>query len=267
MLSITAAAAAALVVGSAAQAASVTIHFDGIDGANSSIWYEDARGASNTGAEVSRSKLSPAFQNQMYNEALYRPVLPADLAGATINSATFTVTETDGNTNTMSVKLSRIDTLATWDPGNGTHATRWTFPDAGIQQYWADWDPTTGFDATSGTGVRWDGTVMSTPAVYNQPTNPKFAETAIGALVDTQSLTQGQSATFNVQGLVQNWANGTWDNDGFVLQAASATTTSSFFLSTAGTNGLVIDYTPIPEPASLSLLALGGLAMLRRRSR
>lgn len=254
------------VLGAAASAwaNTILIKFDGTDGVCSSIWYEDSRGASNTGAEspVATYLSVPGGANMKYDQALYRPVLPANFAGATINSATFTVADTWWNMG-MTTNLSRINTAATWDPGNGTHGGRWTFPDNGIQQWWADWDqPTT-------SGVRWDGTIAPTGSSYNSPSNPTFAATCIGTLIDTQRINAGGQAVFNILSLAQHWANGTWDNDGFVLTGTTdATGDSTLKLSTSGTNrGLFIDYTPVPEPAVIGTVTAGSLVMLRRRRR
>lgn len=260
-----------VVLGAAVQATAKTIQirFNPVtgDGVQSSLWYEDPAGPSNTGLEYTVNPgityLSAPNLNQKYNEALYRPVLPADLAGAKINSATFGVMEVWGNGMFMTVNLSRINTPATWDPGTGMHADRWGAPDNGIQQYWADWD-----NATT-SGVRWDGTIAPSGSAWNAPTNPTFAGTAVGQLIDNQIVSSSSETIFNVLTLVQNWADGTWDNDGFVLQGtANYSAASTFRLRThMDQGGLIIDYTPVPEPALIGVLTVGSLTMLARRRR
>ena len=94
---------------------------------------------------------------------------------------------------------------------------------------------------------------------------------ALALLPSGDIVAGGAFTTWNVQTLAQNWASGLWAVDGFTINTfnnAVPTELGNYQLRSDGTTrGLVIDYTPVPEPASLSLLALGGLAALRRRRR
>jgi hypothetical protein len=151
-----------------------------------------------------------------------------------------------------------------WDPGSGTFGDRFTTPDDGAQRFWAD------FDTANNNGLDWAGNVVAGP--WNGGSTTDFESTARADLIDTQNVAGGQFTTWNVLGLAQNWANGTWAVDGFTINtfnnAFPATELGNYQLRSDGTNrGLVIDYTPVPEPASLSVLALGGLVLLRRRGR
>lgn len=76
-----------------------------------------------------------------------------------------------------------------------------------------------------------------------------------------------QYVTVDVTPILQSWANGT-PNYGLF---ADSTGNYSLYLSENTTNVnwqpvLVMDYSPVPEPTTLSLLALGGLAVVRRRA-
>ena len=61
----------------------------------------------------------------------------------------------------------------------------------------------------------------------------------------------------DVTSIVQGWVNGSNDNNGLVLFG----TTAAF--QGAGFENITLNV--VPEPATMSLLALGGLAILRRR--
>lgn len=96
----------------------------------------------------------------------------------------------------------------------------------------------------------------------------------------TMDLTRNASDQLEI---VSRMAGGTLDNDGlaeviftdatphggsftfdtFALRPLNATTTAPIFDTTL----FQVDYIPIPEPTSLALLGLGGMALLRRRSR
>ena len=82
---------------------------------------------------------------------------------------------------------------------------------------------------------------------------------------------QGTTMTYDVTSIVQDWSNGD-SNYGFVLQSLGLNAGDGLFLASseyAGSAGdvarptLDIDY--VPEPITIALLGLGGLAVLRRK--
>ncbi|MCC7351022.1 MAG: choice-of-anchor E domain-containing protein [Phycisphaerales bacterium] len=56
-------------------------------------------------------------------------------------------------------------------------------------------------------------------------------------------------------------------NGGFNISGVSNSTLQVSNFNASGTVTVIYEYTQVPEPSALSLLALGGLAMLRRRRR
>lgn len=91
-----------------------------------------------------------------------------------------------------------------------------------------------------------------------------------------------QAINFTSAGLtaiVQSWALGAYPNYGFHISPHGGALdndldnyggTATFFYSNEAAQAfrpiLTIDYTPVPEPAAMGLLAIGGAMMLRRRS-
>ena len=259
-----------------ASAAVVRITFNDVDGVATSLWdappgtgtaAQEQFGGSNTGADsANRAYLTLPDENDGFPVALYRANLPADFAGATVNSATFVVREGffNGGGPTTNVQLRRINLpgATPWDPGDGTRGTRSTTPDNGAQMFWSD------FDVANNNGIDWAGNPQAGP--WNGGSATDFRTTALADLSDAQTMGSGMTTTWTLTTLAQNWASGLWENDGFALSALNAVgNTNGYQIDTSGTpeRGLFLDYTPVPEPASLSLLALGGLAVLRRRSR
>ena len=263
-------------ISTTASAVVVRVTFDDVDGTATSLWdappgtgtvSQETFGGSNTGADpANRAYLTLPDENDGFPVALYRANLPGDFAGATVNSATLVVREAffNGGGPTTNVQLRRVNLpgATPWDPGDGTRGTRSTTPDNGAQMFWAD------FDVAGNAGIDWAGNPKAGP--WDGGSTTDFRTTALADLIDAQTMGSGMTTTWNLTLLAQNWASGLWDNDGFALSTLNATgNTNGYQIDTSGTTarGLFLDYTPVPEPASLSLLALGGLAMLRRRSR
>jgi hypothetical protein len=258
-----------------ASAAVIRITFNDVDGVASSLWdgtngtlTQETFGGSNTGADpANRAYLTLPRENDGYPVALYRPNLPADFAGAIVNSATFLVRDANFNgggptTNIQARRVNVPGAAVTWDPGTGTRGTRFSPPHNGAQMFWSD------FDVAADNGIDWAGNFHNGP--WNGGSATDFRNTALADLLDAQTLDgSGTQASFNLTLLAQNWASGIWENDGFALSTLNAVgNTNGYQIDTSGgSRGLTLDYTPVPEPASLSLLALGGLAVLRRRSR
>jgi hypothetical protein len=262
-------------VSAAAPAAVVRITFNDVDGVASSLWdgtngtaTQEAFGGSNTGADLAnRAYLTLPRENDGYPVALYRANLPADFAGATVNSATFLVRDANfnGGGPTTNIQARRVNVPGagvTWDPGTGTRGTRFSPPHNGAQMFWSD------FDVASDNGIDWAGNPQAGP--WNGGSSTDFRTTALADLLDAQTLDgNGTQASFDLTLLAQNWASGLWENDGFALSTLNAVgNTGGYQIDTSGgSRGLTLDYTPVPEPANLSLLALSGLALLRRRGR
>jgi hypothetical protein len=125
----------------------------------------------------------------------------------------------------------------------------------------------TGYDVSNNT-TDWDGsgTVDSNDKVYliTKILHTKVADFNLDGMVDGVDFLAWQSGypktnpPFNI-----NYSNGecTWDNkidgvDFLKWQAAYPTLTNTYYPN---------NYGPVPEPATIGLLVLGGLAALRRR--
>ncbi len=180
------------------------------------------------------------------------------LTGATINSATFHVAQDGwGWAGLAGVELRRFTSTQTWTQGDGHWSDRWD-NDNGTGARLADWYEEGG----TGTGHRWDGVLVNWldgQAPYNN---------YIGAFVyDCDTIPAGTAGVdFDMKLLVQQWANGTYPNNGWVMWAENSLSTTSAHLQRPT---LTIDFTPaaIPEPGTMFLLGGGAAVLLHWRRR
>jgi hypothetical protein len=249
-----------------AGANTVTFTFAGADSDATTIFYSASGGGGgrnqNNGAETALWLNSPTATYMQAGADLFKVTLPGDIAGATVNSATLYLKEQYWDVS-LNVELRRINmpTGTSWAVGNGTSSNRTTGSDSGAGQFFANYDP------TSGTGVTWLGTTVSGSTIEAAQSTYTLGNTpALGDLLSTVAVSAGQSFTCNLTTWAQNVANGTWNNDGFCLWAGndgySGNVVENFTI-----NGMTLNYTPAPEPMTMGLLVIGGIATLLRRRR
>jgi hypothetical protein len=84
--------------------------------------------------------------------------------------------------------------------------------------------------------------------------------------------TANQWVTWDITGFVLSWQDGSMVNNGVLSRALGQYLRTNCYSSEYATDTslrpmLVIDYTPVPEPATMVLLAAGGLGVIIRRKR
>lgn len=200
-----------------------------------------------------------------YIADIFRFQLPADLIGGTINSAQFGWSNTWGNDGVYSgCEIRMITSNALWVSGGSTGVAY-----TGAGRYFANYNPTTQ------TGLTWTNETLAKDvalssesySLENAGLSSTVYDLATTGTADPQPYPVPYS--FTLTSLVQAWANGS-ANNGFAIWGGNASKVSGtdydeFQPWRWGTGGIMIDYTPVPEPATLTLLVLGGLAMMRRR--
>ena len=129
------------------------------------------------------------------------------LLGAKITSATFTVNEAWWNDPIPDVQVRRIDSPVMWEQGSGLWSAKWS-NNSGAGMFTVDWD------AAASSGHDWAGNSLD----WWDPAATQLTS-ALADVIDTGMLNSGGTTDYDITSLVQNWADGTWENKGFALYA------------------------------------------------
>jgi hypothetical protein len=264
-------AAVVLAAGSMASAATVTFQnnmpapFGGTyGGTQDNILYPDdvpGDGTSDINVGINPNIMT---NGAMTDPTRNRSIIKFDLSslaaqGAVqVQSATLTLVEINPQADQFTVNLYRIaDANAAWEQGSGYNLGQATHADS-------TWN------YLSYNNVNWAGSAgLSTPTTDYDP-NP-VAHFTYDNPTDVTTNPTG-TAVVNITlpaDLVQYWVDHPSDNAGLLMALDSNTVHYAQFQSSdygvdSNHPALQVTYA-VPEPASLSLLALGGLLLIRRR--
>ncbi len=121
-----------------------------------------------------------------------------------------------------------------------------------------------------GAGVAWDGGSTADEPVKGVDYSTSYVAAPITATQGSGVYSVDQYVSFDVTADVVAYAAGSLDNNGWWIGTNQAEALGRFQAGggNAGwvlTPDLVVTFTPIPEPMTLTLLGLGSLALLRRK--
>lgn len=220
----------ALTTGGALNAA-----FTGVTAANVvQVAVDDTGMVSNSNAYYSKYGASTSYSASSYQALLFKFDL-SSLAGATIQKAQFRIYAGNGNTGESLAKVVTHD----WTEALATRAS----PN-GLASPNMNWGPASNAIYSSASDLGTGSTFDSCPA---------------GAAFSVEDVTAD----------VQAFVNGTLPNYGWALYSSATSLGNHDFIPSENSNdgarpALFISYTP--EPATMALLAMSGLVLLRRRA-
>lgn len=193
--------------------------------------------------------------------------LPGFAPGAVITKAQLRMRIAAGNTG--SYNPLRYVVTQDWAEGNKNSAYPGTTTQAPAAEGASNAHPK---GLNTGANQKADGTAgTSTSGSWGVNGDTQWDPAVDSAVVPNVAVTKSSSfLVWTVTDIVQSWAEETVANRGFVLPRSNTNYTvyfSEYGATTANYEPvLFIDYTPVPEPATLALLALSSLMFVRRKA-